>query len=153
MNVESGERGSIAGTRRPRTQVVTDRRFLAEQCKLATLEAIRSLGGRASRSDIRDRALRDGGFTDKQLSLPGPPSKPQYPTLAAYYLSWSLTWLKKDGALVSEGAGVWALADAPPAPTADTPGLAPVVVDVAARHEQLTRERRRRRWPWSRRAA
>jgi hypothetical protein len=137
--------------------VVTDRKFLAEQCKLATLEAIRSLGGRASRNEIRDRALRDGGFTEKQLALPGPPRRPQYPTLVAYYLSWSLTWLKKEGQLVSEGRSVWALADAP-APVAvstsepEEPGLAPVVIDVAARHEQLTRERRRR-WPWSRRAA
>jgi restriction system protein len=131
--------------------VVTDRKFLVEQCKLATLEAITSLGGRASRAEIHDRALRDGGFTEKQLALPGPPRQPRYPTLVGYYLSWSLSWLKKDGELVREGNAVWALADAAkPAPVADE--LAPVVIDVAARHAQLTHARRRR-WPWSRHAA
>src|SRR6185312_13026304 len=124
--------GSTARARRPRTQVVmTDRKFLAEQCKLATLEAIRSLGGRASRNEIRDRALCDGGFTEKQLALPGPPSKPQFPTMVAYYLSWSLTWLKKEGQLVSEGRSIWALPDAPAPPAADEPVLAPVIIDVA----------------------
>ena len=159
---------------------MTDRRFLAEQCKLATLEAVTALGGRATRAEIRERALRDGGFTAKQLAVPGPPKKPQYPRMVDYYLSWSLTWLKKGGLLHSEGRSVWALANAAPAAAPAAPAAPPavaravapaepaertepalgaaaapalLVIDVAARHAELTQERGRGRWSWFRRSA
>jgi hypothetical protein len=96
----------------------SERKLLAEQCTHATRSAVESIGGRGTRAAIRDRALRDGGFTAAQLDLPGPPSKPSYPRLVDYYLSWSLTWLKKAGVLVNEGPCVWSLApDAPPPST------------------------------------
>src|SRR4051794_39618568 len=122
--------------------MASDRRRLAEQCKLATRAAVESLGGRATRAAIRDRALRDGGFTALQLALPAPPSKPSCTGLVDYYLSWSLSWLKKEGVLANEARGIWSLE-----PLA---AQVPIVIDVAARHEELTR-RGRRRWPWARR--
>ena len=122
--------------------MASERKQIAEQCKAASLDAIKALGGTATRAQIRDEALRRAGFSAAALAVPGPPSKPRYPRLVDYYLSWSLTWLKGDGELKSLGRGMWALADASLAPA--------LVIDVAARHEELTRARRRRRWPWSR---
>ena len=101
-------------------QMASERKALAEHCRQATRDAVEALGGRGSRAAIRERALRAGGFTPAELAVPGPPSRPQG-TYVDYYLSLSLTWLKKDGILVNEARGMWALAGTAPAEPARKP--------------------------------
>src|SRR4051795_1567622 len=62
-----------------------------------TLSALRDLGGRAHRDAIRDRALALGQFTKDQLAVPPPSTHTRYGSRVEYLLSWSLTWLKRDG--------------------------------------------------------
>src|SRR3954468_3377067 len=89
-----------------------NRRELSKKCRHATEAALNSLGGTATRAAIKEQALADGSFTAEELAVPGPPSKPQYPRLVDYYLSWSLTWLKQDGVVTDVGRGIWTLQSA-----------------------------------------
>ena len=113
-----------------------ERRDLSRKTKVATLNAIRALGGEAGRYEIRDRALHDGGFTPRELAAPAPAAKAaQYERLVEYRLSWALTNLKHDGLLENPSRGVWRLAGA----AREAPAVAceePVFVDRA---EELQR--------------
>ena len=113
----------------------TPRRELAELCKRLTYEALVAGGGAVTREQVRERVLGGGHFTDEQLAMPGPPSRPQYPRLVDECLAASLLWLKREGRVRQVGAGLWTVADgvqgSPARPAAPA----------------------RRRWPWARDAA
>ena len=81
--------------------------------KVATLEALRSLGGDASRQAIRERALSDGGFTATELAVPAPPAAAgKTTTFVEYRLDWALTNLKRDGLIENPRWSVWRLVGA-----------------------------------------
>ena len=97
-------------------------RALRRKAQPAVLAAVESLGGEAQRPAIISRALEMGGFTESELTAPGPPAKlEQYPRRVEYELSWALTNLKKKGRLVNPRWSVWALPDAPNAPPIAAP--------------------------------
>lgn len=90
-----------------------ERRELRRKARAAALDALRSLGGRAQRAAIRERALADGGFTPRELAAPAPEgSEKNYPSQVAHDLSWALTNLKHDGLVENPERGTWQLAGA-----------------------------------------
>lgn len=73
------------------------------------LRAAESLGGSGSRSEIADRVMRDGGFSDEVLAVLTPDGKmPQI----QYNVGWGLSSLKKIDALDNSSRGVWSLTPA-----------------------------------------
>lgn len=88
-------------------------RALGRKARFATLEALRSLGGEASRQAIRERALADGGFTPRELASPVPAAAAGRATnQVEYRLEWALTNLKRDGLVDNPRRSVWRLAGA-----------------------------------------
>jgi hypothetical protein len=102
-----------------------ERRALRRKAREATLEALRALGGEATRAAIRERALADGGFTPRELrAAPPEAAAGTYDYAADHALSWALTNLKRDGLAENPRWGTWRLAGAAaetPAPLVDTP--------------------------------
>lgn len=105
--------------------------MLRRKARAATLQAVRTLGGEAGRSDICERALADGGFTPRELAAPPPQAAAaKFSRFVDYQLSWTLTNLKRDGLVENPSRGVWRLAGA--AREAPAPASAePVFVDRA----------------------
>lgn len=88
-----------------------ERRELGHKARAATLDALRELGGQASREEIRARALVDGGFEPRELSASAPEAVAgKYANQVEYRLSWALTNLKRDGLIENPRWSVWCLA-------------------------------------------
>lgn len=87
-----------------------ERRRLRLKARAATLDALRALGGRASRDAILQRSRADGGFTRRELAASAPSaSAGKYADLVDHQLSWALTDLKRDGLVDNPVRGVWTL--------------------------------------------
>ena len=94
---------------------MTDRSFAIEEKKLpdlpammlATVEALRNLGGSARIHELDEEVIKQEGVTEREQSytMPGRP----HTARVNYYLSWSRTFLKRGGALENSARGVWAL--------------------------------------------
>lgn len=99
-----------------------ERRELRRKARDATLQALAGLGGEGRRDAVRERALRDGGFTPRELAADPPASaSPSCTRLVDRQLSWALTDLKRDGLVENPSRSVWRLAGAAcdePAPAA-----------------------------------
>ncbi len=104
-----------------------ERRALRQKARVATLQALRELGGEATRADVRDQALGDGGFTTRERMVPPPERGAQHESLIACELSWALTNLKREGLVENPHRGVWRLAPAAlePDPPATARTVAP----------------------------
>lgn len=90
-----------------------ERRALRRKVRDATLGALSSLGGEARRDVMCARALRDGGFTPRELAAAPPASaKAGCPRLVDHLLSWAPTELKRDGLVENPAWGVWRLSGA-----------------------------------------
>ena len=102
-----------------------ERRDLRRRTRLATLDALRVLGGEARREAIQERALADGGFTPRELAAPPPEAAAhKHARLVDHHLAWELTNLKRDGLVENPARSVWRLAGAAleaPAPAGDEP--------------------------------
>ena len=102
-----------------------ERRDLRRKTRLATLAALRSLGGEARREAIHERALADGGFTPRELGAPPPAAAAnKHRRLVDHHLAWELTNLKRDGLVENPARSVWRLAGAAleaPAAAGDEP--------------------------------
>ena len=106
-----------------------ERRALRQKAQTATLEGLRALGGEAQRKPVIDWALAHGGFTPRELVAPSPEkAAEQYPRLVDYYLSWTLTNLKRDGLVENPKWSTWKLSD-----TALTATAKPVAEAVSAK--------------------
>jgi hypothetical protein len=81
------------------------------KCQDAVLTALRQLSGEAARADIVALAEQIGCFTHDERRAPAPPSHPNYGTYLAYKLSWAITQLRRDGAVVNVSRGRWRVAD------------------------------------------
>lgn len=102
-----------------------------------TLEALRSLGGSASKQEIDAKVIDELKLTPEQLSVlegDGPSTK------VKKRLAWARTWLGKMGALESDGQGVWLLSESGRAMSHDD-------LETARReaHRSYRSERRQRR--------
>lgn len=93
-----------------------ERRAITQKARLAVLDAVRALGGEATRGDILARALTDSRFTAEELAAETAETadsagrKPQ--GLVQSRLHWELSTLKREGLLENPERGVWRLTEA-----------------------------------------
>ncbi|MCD9149250.1 restriction endonuclease [Pseudophaeobacter flagellatus] len=75
---------------------------------LATVEALRKLGGSATIQELDEEAISLEGVTEAEQSyMMANNNMPR----VNYFLSWARTYLKRGGALENSARGVWALTD------------------------------------------
>jgi restriction system protein len=78
------------------------------QLMLATIEALKVLGGSASIHELDEMIIEREGVTEKEQALTMPnDSRPKL----KYYLAWARTYLRRGGALENSARGIWALTD------------------------------------------
>lgn len=86
-------------------------RAVRRKARVATLDALSALGGRARRNDVREWALLHGGFSEAELTAPAPvKGAHKHHSLVDHQLSWALTDLRRDGLVSNPARGVWQLA-------------------------------------------
>ncbi|MEO0980771.1 MAG: winged helix-turn-helix domain-containing protein, partial [Pseudomonadota bacterium] len=76
---------------------------------LATIEALREIGGSASIQELDEKVIEIEGLTEEEQSYTMQGDDPR--TRVNYYLAWARTYLKRGGALENSSRGVWALTD------------------------------------------
>ncbi len=76
---------------------------------LATVEALRVLGGSATIQELDEKVIELEGVTEDEqtFTMPGREDRPR----VNYYLAWARTYLKRGDALVNSSRGVWALTE------------------------------------------
>ena len=76
---------------------------------LATVFALKDLGGSATIQELDERVIELEGVTEVEQSymMKNDENKPR----VIYYLSWARTYLKRGNALINSKRGVWALTD------------------------------------------
>lgn len=84
-----------------------ERREVGRKARAAVLASLQALGGEGQRRELLDRALSDGGFTDRELAEPAP--RGDHVTFVEYRLSWALSNLKRDGLIENPRWSVWCL--------------------------------------------
>lgn len=75
---------------------------------LATVEALRALGGSASIQELDEKVIELEGVTEAEQTYPMPDGNR---TRLRYYLAWARTRLKGGEALANSSRGVWYLTD------------------------------------------
>ncbi|HBT34583.1 MAG TPA: restriction endonuclease, partial [Hyphomonas sp.] len=92
-----------------RTFVIEPKKFPElPKLMLATLNALRDLGGSASLHELDERIIELEGVSEEEQAY----TMPDGETLKLkYYLSWARTYLKRGGALENSARGVWGLTD------------------------------------------
>ena len=75
---------------------------------LATVEALRALGGSASNQELDEKVIEVEGVTETEQTYTMPDGNR---TRVHYYLAWARTYLKGGDVLVNSSRGVWALTD------------------------------------------
>jgi restriction system protein len=76
---------------------------------LATVEALRDLGGSARIDELAEKVAEIEGVTDTEQAFQMSGDDPR--SRFHYYLAWSRTYLKNGGALINSSRGVWALTE------------------------------------------
>ncbi|AKI02641.1 restriction endonuclease [Hoeflea sp. IMCC20628] len=76
---------------------------------LATVEALKQIGGSASIQELEEKVIEIEGLSEEEQSYTQPGDDPR--TRVAYFLSWARTFLRRGGALENSARGVWALTD------------------------------------------
>lgn len=76
---------------------------------VATVDALRALGGSATIAELDEKVIELEGLSEDEQSffMRGDENKPR----VNYYLSWARTYLKRGEALENSKRGVWALTD------------------------------------------
>jgi restriction system protein len=76
---------------------------------LATIEALREIGGSATIQELDEKVAEIENVTEEEQSyiMSENDSRPRM----NYYLAWARTYLRRGGALENSGRGVWALTD------------------------------------------
>lgn len=78
------------------------------QLMLATIDALRAIGGSASIHELDEAIIEREGVTEEEQAFSMPnDSRPKL----RYYLAWARTFLKRGDALENSSRGVWALTD------------------------------------------
>ena len=101
---------------------------------LATVFALKDLGGSASIQELDERVIELEGVTEAEqaFTMKNDENRPR----VNYYLAWARTYLKRGGALENSARGVWAL-------TEKGAGIESSV-DTRAIYDQVTEEERAR---------
>lgn len=96
---------------------MSTRRFVIEDAllpdlpgmMLATIEALKSIGGSATIHELDEKVAEVEGVTEAEQSrvMSGTDARPRL----NYYLSWARTYLKRGDALDNSARGVWALTE------------------------------------------
>lgn len=76
---------------------------------LATIEALKQIGGSASIQELEEKVIEIEGLSEEEQSYTQPGDDPR--TRVAYFLGWARTFLKRGGALENSSRGIWALTD------------------------------------------
>lgn len=78
------------------------------QLMLATIKALREIGGSASIHELDEAIIELEGVSEEEQAFTMPnDTRPKL----KYYLAWSRTYLKRGGALENSSRGVWALTE------------------------------------------
>ena len=78
------------------------------QLMLATVQALKTLGGSASIDELDETVIEREGVTEDEQAFTMPnDTRPKL----KYYLAWSRTYLKRGGALENSARSVWTLTD------------------------------------------
>lgn len=87
-----------------------ERRELRQKARVATLAALRRLGGRGTREEVRARALELGRFTSRELAAVSAERSATKPArVIDQQLSWALSDLKREGLVENPERGTWKL--------------------------------------------
>ena len=78
------------------------------QMMLATVEALRAIGGSATLHELDERVIETEGVTEEEQAHIMPNGRDQR---VNYYLAWARTYLKRGGAVENSSRGVWALTE------------------------------------------
>ncbi len=73
---------------------------------LATVEALKDLGGSATVQELDEKVIELEGVTEAEQAFTMPNTKK---SRVGYYLAWARTYLKRGGAVNNSSRGVWAL--------------------------------------------
>lgn len=76
---------------------------------LATLDALKKIGGSASIQELDEKVAELEGVTEEEqsYSMSGNDSRPRM----NYYLAWARTFLRRGGAIENSARGVWAITE------------------------------------------
>lgn len=76
---------------------------------LATIEALKDLGGSATIQELDERVIESEGVTEAEqaFQMPNAENRPR----VNYYLAWARTYLKRGNAVANSSRGVWALTE------------------------------------------
>jgi restriction system protein len=126
----------------------SDRRFIIEPeglpdlagMMLATLDALRHLGGSGSIQEIDDTVIEIEGLPEVEQSIPMPNNEQRLKV--NYYLAWARTYLRRGGAVENSARGVWAITEEGTA-VHDRGPVAAIVETVQAEEREKTRQKRK----------
>lgn len=101
----------------PKATPGTKRRFVIDKkslpdlpgMMLATIEALKAIGGSASIDELDEKAIEIEGVTEAEQSYVM--SAEDSRLRVKYYFAWARTYLKRGGALENSARGVWSLTD------------------------------------------
>ncbi len=126
----------------------SDRRFVIEPqglpdlpgMMLATLAALRHLGGSGSIQEIDETVIEMEGLPEAEQSISMPNNEQRLKV--NYYLSWARTYLRRGGAVENSARGVWAITEAGSA-IHDRAPVAAIVETVQAEEREKARRKRK----------
>ena len=125
----------------------SDRRFIIEPeglpdlagMMIATLDALRKLGGSGSVQEIDETVIEIEGVSEAEQALTMPNNEQRLKV--NYYLAWARTYLRRGGAVENSARGVWAITEAG---TGMTERAAVVEIEQTVRAQERARTRRKR---------
>ncbi len=110
---------------------------------LATVEAMKQVGGSASIYELDEKVAEIEGVSEEEQSYMMTGTNQGQPRLN-YYLAWARTFLKKGGALENSARGIWALTEF--GSTIETIGDTQLIIDQVNEEEKArARERRKKK--------
>ncbi|MGR3761814.1 restriction endonuclease [Roseobacteraceae bacterium NS-SX3] len=126
----------------------SDRRFTIEPeglpdlpgMMLATLDALRQLGGSGSIQEIDETVIEIEGVSEAEQAIPMPNNEQRLKV--NYYLAWARTYLRRGGAVENSARGVWAITEVGSAIHDRTP-VATIVEVVQAEEREKARLKRK----------
>jgi len=76
---------------------------------LATVEALREIGGSATIDELDEKVIEIEGVTEDEQQIPMSGTDPRL--RVNYYLAWCRTYLRRGGVIENSARGVWSLAE------------------------------------------
>ncbi|WOI56728.1 restriction endonuclease [Palleronia sp. LCG004] len=107
---------------------------------VATLDALRHLGGSGSIQEIDETVIELEGLSEAEQAIPMPNNDQRLKV--NYYLAWARTYLRRGGAVENSARGVWAITEAGSAIHDRAPAAA-IVETVQAEEREKARQKRK----------